>query len=65
MNARCDYDFSETVPNHATMFMARPVIQPAGFPDTVHHGYNNNFPAGADTFHNSGNLNRKFFALCV
>jgi hypothetical protein len=56
LNARCDYDFSETVPNHATMFMARPVSQPAGLPDTTHHGYNNNFPAAADTFHNAGNL---------
>ena len=56
MNARCDYDYSETVPNHATMFMARPVLQPAGAPDTTHHGYNNNFPGATDTFHNSGNL---------
>ncbi len=57
MNARCDYEYSETVPNHATMFMARPVLQPAGAANTVHHGYNNNFPTPAETFHNAGNSN--------
>lgn len=57
LNARCDYDFSETVPNHATMFTGRPVSQPAGGPNDVHHGYSNNFPDANDTFHNSGNLN--------
>jgi len=57
MNARCDYDFSETVPNHATMFTARPVTQPAGASDLTHHGYSNNFPGANDTFHNAGNLN--------
>lgn len=57
MNARCDYDISETVPNHTTMFTARPVLQPAGFPNTTHHGYNNNFPTASETIHNSGNLN--------
>lgn len=57
MNARCDYDFSETVPNHATMFTGRPVFKPADAPDTTHHGFENNFPAATDTLHNSGNLN--------
>jgi hypothetical protein len=54
-NARCDYFSSETIPNHATMFTGRPVGQPEGFPNTVHHGYTDNFP-GSETFHNSGNL---------
>ena len=54
-NARCDYDISETIPNHATMFTGRPVMQPAGQPNTTHHGYNNNFPGSGDTFHASGN----------
>jgi hypothetical protein len=57
LNARCDYDFSETVPNHATMFTARPVSQPAGMANDIHHGYSNNFPGANDTFHNFGNLN--------
>ena len=54
-NARCDYDFSETVPNHISMFTARPVSQPAGQTNTLHHGYSNNFPAGSDTIHANGN----------
>ena len=49
-NARCDYDISETVPNHATMFTGRPVMRPADAPVTVNHCYNNNFPGAADTF---------------
>lgn len=57
MNARCDYDISETVPNHSTMFTGRPVFQPAGLPDTTHHGYNNNFPTATETLHNAGNTN--------
>lgn len=56
-NARCDRDISETVPNHATMFTGRPVLQPPGQANTVHHGYNNNFPGAADTLHNAGNAN--------
>jgi hypothetical protein len=55
MNARCDFDISETVPNHATMFTARPVFRPAGFPSTTHHGYNNNFPTATETLHSAGN----------
>jgi hypothetical protein len=55
MNARCDYDISETVPNHASMFTGRPVRQPAGEGDTIHHGYDNNFPTALETLHNSGN----------
>ncbi len=57
LNARCDYDFSETVPNHITMFTARPVSQPAGQTNTLHHGYSNNFPTGTDTIHANGNPN--------
>lgn len=55
LNARCDYEYSETVPNHVTIFTGRPVTQPAGKPNTTHHGYNNNFPAAGDTIHNAGN----------
>jgi hypothetical protein len=57
MNARCDYDISETVPNHASMFTGRPVRQPAGEVNTIHHGYDNNFPTSLETLHNAGNAN--------
>ena len=56
-NARCDVDLSETIPNHASIFTGRPVLQPAGASNTVHHGYNVNFPPAGDTFHISGNAN--------
>lgn len=53
--ARCDYDISETVPSHCTIFTGRPVIQPTGLPNTTQHGNNNNFPSAGDTIHASGN----------
>ncbi|HEY0551198.1 MAG TPA: alkaline phosphatase family protein, partial [Verrucomicrobiae bacterium] len=56
-NARCDFGASETIPNHACMFTGRPALQPAGFPNTTHHGYINNAPPPGDTYHNAGNLN--------
>lgn len=52
-NARCDYEISETVPNHATMLTARPTSQTAGLSNTVHHGWTSNFPATGQTFHNA------------
>lgn len=55
--ARCDYDYSETVPNHVSVVTGRPVLQPAGAPNTVHHGFTANFPAAGATFHTSGNQN--------
>ncbi len=54
--ARCDYDISETVPNHASIFTGRPVLQPAGLPSTTHHGYNNNFPGAGETIHSSNSV---------
>jgi hypothetical protein len=54
-NARSDYNFTETVPNHITMITGRPVNQPAGQPNTLHHGYSSNFPAGTHTIHANGN----------
>lgn len=54
-NARCDYDYSETVPNHISILTARPVSQPAGQTNTLHHGFSNNFPGPNDTIHANGN----------
>jgi len=57
-NARTDYTHTITLPNHTTMITGRPVLQPAGMPNTVHHGYTSNSdPAPTTTLHNSGNLN--------
>lgn len=56
-NARCDYFNSVTLPNHASMLTGRPVLQPAGQPATVHHGYiDDGEPGPLETLHNSGNL---------
>lgn len=54
--ARTDYTHTITLPNHASMLTGRPVSQPDGQPDTVHHGYVGNVdpPAGV-TLHNGGN----------
>ena len=50
-NARCDYDYSETVPNHLAMVTGRPVLQPAGQPTSAFTGFTNNFPTATDTVH--------------
>ena len=64
-NARTDFTHTNTLPSHVTMLTGRPVLQPAGQPDTVHHGYTNN-SAGAiadtDTLHNQGNPNLSYIA---
>lgn len=54
-NARSDYNYTETVPNHISMITGRPVNQPAGQPNTVHHGYSSNFPGATHTIHANGN----------
>ena len=56
-NARSDFNFTETIPNHATILTGRPVSQPAGQPNTVHHGYTSNFPGPTHTLHADGNDN--------
>ena len=61
-NARCDFGASETIPNHTSMFTGRPALQPAGFPNTTHHGCLNNSPGPEETYHNSGNLNVSYKA---
>ncbi len=54
-NARSDFNYTETVPNHISMITGRPVNQPAGQSNTVHHGYSSNFPGATHTIHANGN----------
>lgn len=56
-NARTDFNFTETIPNHVSVITGRPVNQPTGQPNTVHHGYSNNFPGATHTLHANGNPN--------
>lgn len=38
-NARADFANTRTLPNHTTILTGRPVLQPAGLPDTTQHGW--------------------------
>lgn len=62
-NARADYTHTITLPNHTSMLTGRPVSQPAGAPNTVHHGWVTNVdPAPTTTLHNGGNPNLGYVA---
>lgn len=57
-NARTDFTHTITLPNHTSMVTGRPVSQPAGAPNTLHHGWvTNTDPPATATLHNTGNLN--------
>jgi Type I phosphodiesterase / nucleotide pyrophosphatase len=62
-NARTDFTYTNTLPNHTSMLTGRPVSQPAGMPTTTQHGYTLNIdPAITDTLHNSGNPNLDYIS---
>jgi hypothetical protein len=62
-NARTDYTHTITLPNHTSMLTGRPVSQPAGAPNTVHHGWTTNVdPPAGTTLHNGGNPNLSYVA---
>ena len=46
-NARTDFDYTVTLPNHASMITGRPVVTPKDWPQAKGHGWtsNSNFPA--------------------
>lgn len=51
-NARADFEYTNTLPNHATILTARPVVQPAGQPATTQHGWTHNSDPGT-TLHDN------------
>jgi hypothetical protein len=62
-NGRTDYTYTVTLPNHTAMLTGRPVTQPEGMPETVHHGWTDNKdPDHGTTLHNSGNPHVKYMA---
>jgi hypothetical protein len=62
-NARTDYAYTVTLPNHTSMLTGRPVLQPDGMPPTVQHGWTiNDVPALGATLHNAGNPNVKYIS---
>jgi hypothetical protein len=57
LNARTDNDSTVTIPNHACQLTGRPVLQPDGQPNTVHHGYTGDTPTNGENLQVTGNLN--------
>src|SRR6185295_4002035 len=41
-NARSDYSFTNTLPNHTTILTGRPVLEPAGMPSAPFHNWTSN-----------------------
>jgi hypothetical protein len=55
INARADFSFTNTLPNHATMLTGRPVLQPPGLPDAPFHNWTSNvIPRRGMTLHQHG-----------
>ena len=56
-NARCDFDYSETIPNHSGVVTGRPVVDPPGQTGVAHgytsNGYSGNATTG-DSIHKLG-----------
>jgi hypothetical protein len=62
-NARTDVTHTITLPNHTAMITGRPVLQPAGMPEGIFHGWTiNDTPKRGATLHNTGNPAAKYIA---
>lgn len=61
-NARSDYHYTDTLPNHFCMITGRPVLQPPGQPETLHHGYIYNYMEPGWTIHTMGNTQIGYIA---
>jgi predicted AlkP superfamily pyrophosphatase or phosphodiesterase len=53
-NARCDYGYSITIPDHLSMLTGRPVSTMGGVATNATHGVTSDAPGANDTIHNSG-----------
>ncbi len=55
INARADYAYTITLPNHVTMLTGRPVLQPDGLPEAPFHNWtSNSLPRRRMTLHQAG-----------
>jgi hypothetical protein len=54
-NARADYSFTNTLPNHTTILTGRPVLETVGMPNAPFHGWTSNIvPQRGATLHRHG-----------
>lgn len=61
-NARCDYYYSETLPNITTVITARPVSKKPYIPVSGAHGINFNYYIPGVTIHNYGDTNKGYIS---
>src|SRR5260370_29605699 len=55
INARADYSFTNTLPNHTTILTGRPVLEPVGLPNAPFHNWTSNtIPRRGMTLHQHG-----------
>jgi hypothetical protein len=55
INARADYSFTNTLPNHTTILTGRPVLEPIGLPNAPFHNWTSNtIPRRGMTLHQHG-----------
>src|SRR4029078_2773740 len=57
LNARADYTYTTTLPNHVTILTGRPVLVPESVPNMPVHGWtNNSLPRRGMTLHHHGDI---------
>jgi hypothetical protein len=63
LNARADYAYTLTLPNHTSMLTGRPVSADDDLPNTAYHGWTSNSDVDYSvTLHNAGNPNLRYIA---